>query len=110
MERDQATAEPAAIPTVAVAVARTIEGLEALAERGEADEDAWQYLVDLVAAWRARLEAVAEARGSEPLSAEVAAAVEVALDEASRIEDPYRAIDWCSTLPQVVLTALGEAP
>lgn len=96
--------------TVAAAVARAIAGLEALGERGEADEDAWQYVIDLVGAWRERLEAVAAARGSEPVAPEIAAAVVAALEEAAQIEDPYRAIDWCSTLPQVVLAALGEAP
>lgn len=97
-------------PTVAAAVERTVEALEALGEIGEADEDAWPYVVDLVAAWRSRLEAVAAARGSEVLSREVGAAVAVAVEEAGLIEDRYRAIDWCSTLPQVVLTALGEVP
>lgn len=110
MESDRAAAGQPASPTVAAAVAETVERLEALAEVGERDEDAWQYLADLVAAWRGRLEAVAEARGSEPLSAPVVAAIEAALEEASLIEDPFRAIDWCSTLPQVVLTALGEVP
>ncbi len=106
-ERLVGAARPA---TVAAAVARAVDGLEALAELGEQDEDAWQYVVDLAAAWRARLEAVAEARGPEPLEPAVAAAVETALEEARLIRDPYRAIDWCSTLPQVVLTALGERP
>lgn len=96
--------------TVALAVERAVAALEALGEIGEADEDAWQYVVDLVAAWRARLEAVAAARGAEPLAPEVAAAVAVTVEEAGRIEDRYRAIDWCSTLPQVVLLALGEVP
>lgn len=95
---------------MAVAVARVVEGLEALAELGEQDEEAWQYVVDLTAAWRTRLEAVAEARGLELLAPSVAGAVEVALEEVRLIRDPYRAIDWCSTLPQVVLTALGETP
>lgn len=107
---DPEASVPVEPSTVAAAVARAIAGLEALGERGEADEDAWQYVVDLVAAWRERLEAVAAARGSEPLDPEIAAAVAAALEEAARIEDPYRAIDWCSTLPQVVLAALGEAP
>ena len=33
-----------------------------------------------------------------------------AVDEARLISDPHRAIDWLSTLPQVVLVALGERP
>jgi hypothetical protein len=36
--------------------------------------------------------------------------VERAVDEIGRISDPYRAVDWLSTFPQVVLTALGERP
>jgi hypothetical protein len=106
-EPPSAAIEP---PTVAVAVERALAGLAALGEIGEGDEDAWSYVVDLVAAWRTRLEAVAAARGAERLTAEAATAIATALDEASRISDPYRAIDWCSTLPQVVLTALGEVP
>lgn len=31
------------------------------------------------------------------------------VEEAGRITDPHRAIDWLSTLPQVALAALGEA-
>jgi hypothetical protein len=108
MTHDSASA--ADLPTVAAAIERTVDALEALGEIGEADEDAWQYVVDLVAAWRSRLEAVAATRGPEVLSPEVAAAVAVAVEEAELIEDRYRAIDWCSTLPQVVLTALGEVP
>ena len=32
-------------------------------------------------------------------------AIELAIDEAGLIRDPHRAIDWLSTLPQVVLLA-----
>jgi hypothetical protein len=38
------------------------------------------------------------------------AAVARAVGEARLISDPHRAIDWLSTLPQVVLVALGERP
>ena len=37
------------------------------------------------------------------------AAIDRAIDEIGRIEDPHRAIDWLSTFPQVVLVALGAS-
>ena len=44
------------------------------------------------------------------ISDEVSAAIDHAIDEIARIEDPHRAIDWLSTFPQVVLVSLGERP
>jgi hypothetical protein len=87
---------------------RAIVAHRALAAIGEAVEDEWQYVIDMGAVWQARLAAVAAARGTEPAPAPVAAAVGRAIDEAGRITDPHRAIDWLSTLPQVVLVALDE--
>ena len=55
-----------------------------------------------------RFDAVATARGDEPLPERLTAALDRAIDEIGRIEDPHRAIDWLSTFPQVVLVALGE--
>jgi hypothetical protein len=92
------------------AVVLAVDGLLDLAELGEEVDDEWQYVQDLVTAWRDRLETVGEARATEPLAADRAAAVARAVDEARRITDPHRAIDWLSTLPQVVLVALGERP
>jgi hypothetical protein len=97
------------VPTVRDLIERATEALAALARRGEAIEDEWIYVTDLETAWSARLAEVAAARGDERAPAAVAAAVERAAAEADRIEDPHRAIDWLSTLPQVVLVALGEA-
>jgi hypothetical protein len=97
------------MPTVQDAVDRALGALATLAQRGEAIEDEWQYVTDLEAAWRARLEEVAAARGAEPVTDAVAAAVDRAGREAESIVDPHRAIDWLSTLPQVALLALGEA-
>jgi hypothetical protein len=37
-------------------------------------------------------------------------AIDLAIDQIARIDDPHRAIDWLSTFPQVVLVALGERP
>jgi hypothetical protein len=94
--------------TVASAIDRAVEALEALGLLGEDVEDEWQYVQDLGGAWLTRLEAVAAARGDERIGPEVDAAIERACAEAALITDPHRAIDWLSTLPQVVLLALGE--
>lgn len=84
-------------------------GLDGLAGVGERVADEVQYVTDLVTVYRGRLAQVAVERGSEVASPAVGRAVDVALEEAGRIEDPHRAIDWLSTLPQVVLLALGES-
>ena len=97
------------MPTVQDAIDRALGAMAALAERGETIEDEWQYVTDLAAAWRARLEEVAAARGTEAIPDAIAQAVDRAGVEAESIEDPHRAIDWLSTLPQVTLVALGEA-
>jgi hypothetical protein len=100
-----------AVPiTVASAIDRAVAAVEALGLLGEDVEDEWQYVQDLGGAWLTRLEAVAAARGDEPIEPGVEAAIERACAEAGLITDPHRAIDWLSTLPQVVLLALGERP
>jgi hypothetical protein len=96
--------------TVEAAIDRAIEALDALALLGEDVEDEWQYVQDLADAWRTRLDAVAQARGAERLSSAGGAAVLRVCVEAGLIEDPHRAIDWLSTFPQVVLSALAEQP
>lgn len=105
--------EPAAdfLPTtVRGAIDRAVASCEALGLLGEDIEDEWQYVQDLGAAWLTRLDATSESRGDQPISAEIGGAVDAACAEASLITDPHRAIDWLSTLPQVVLVALGERP
>jgi hypothetical protein len=97
-------------PTIGEAMRRVLMACEDLASVAEADEEEWVYVNDLATAWRARLEACAAARGGEALAPIEQAAVERAIEEAGRISDPYRAVDWLSTFPQVVLTALGEQP
>jgi hypothetical protein len=92
------------------AVDLAIEGLLALGELGEDVDEEWQYVQDLVAAWRTRLEAVAAERGVEALPPATAEAVARVVAEARLVSDPHRAIDWLSTLPQVVLIAIGERP
>jgi hypothetical protein len=94
--------------TVADLVARALAGFDTLAATAEPVEDEWQYVTDLGTVWRARLRAVAAARGAEPATPETDAAIEALTVEAARIADPHRAIDWLSTLPQVALAALGE--
>jgi hypothetical protein len=96
--------------TVRIAIDRAAAGCEALGVLGEDIEDEWQYVQDLGQAWLTRLEASAAARGDEPITAEVGAAIDRACGEAALITDPHRAIDWLSTLPQVILVALGEQP
>jgi hypothetical protein len=105
--QDSPTPPPA---TVGAAARLAIDGLAALGELGEEIDEEWQYIQDLVDAWRTRLEAVEDARGEEALAAARGVAVARIVDEAGLIADPHRAIDWLSTLPQVVLVALGERP
>jgi hypothetical protein len=95
-------------PSIADILERAVSGYEALVSLGEEVEDEWTYVTDLAAAWRARLEQVATARGGEPAPPGVHDAIEQLIAEVSRITDPHRAIDWLSTYPQVVLVALGE--
>jgi len=95
-------------PTVGAALERAISALENLGSLGEVIEDEWQYVTDLVAVYRGRLGQVASARAREPLAPIVSSAIATAIDEAGLITDPHRAIDWLSTLPQVVLFSVGE--
>ena len=105
------TADQSAIPaTVGAATALVVDGLLALGELGEDVDEEWQYVQDLVQAWRDRLEAVGVARGDETLDPARGAAVARVVGEAARIDDPHRAIDWLSTFPQVVLLAMDERP
>lgn len=96
--------------TVAGAIDVATRALERLATLGEDVEDEWQYVQDLGATWTERLAGIATARGAERVPPEASAAVERLAAEAAAIEDPHRAIDWLSTLPQAVSIALGERP
>ena len=93
--------------TVSTLVSRAIAAHEGLEATAESIEDEWQYVADLGSAWRSRLRAVGAAR-TDDVPEEVTAAIERAIDEAGLVHDPHRAIDWLSTLPQIVLLALGE--
>ena len=95
-------------PTVADAAERAIEALVTLAAKGEAIEEESQYVTDLVTVYRGRIGQVATTRGAETLTPDAASAIDTAIEEAGLMSDPHRAIDWLSTLPQVVLFTLGE--
>ena len=94
--------------TIQDAIGRALDAYESLSSLGETIDDEWTYVTDLASAWQDRLGAVAAARGSEAIDPVTAAAIDRAIDEVGRIEDPHRAIDWLSTFPQVILVALGE--
>jgi hypothetical protein len=96
--------------TVDVVVRRALDAYAVLAERGEDVEEEWTYVNDLAAGWRGRLEEVSAERHGRAIDPAVVAAIDVAIAEIGRITDPHRAIDWLSTYPLVVLTALGEDP
>jgi hypothetical protein len=98
----------------AMTISQLLEGAVAaydeLVTLAEDVEDEWTYVMDLSATWRGRLEVVAAERGGALTAAPEQAAIDRAVDEVGRIGDPHRAIDWLSTFPQVVLSALGEQP
>jgi hypothetical protein len=94
--------------TIADLIDRALTGFDALTVTAEPVEDEYQYVTDLGTVWRARLRAVAAARGAEPAPPGTDDAITALVDEAARVTDPHRAIDWLSTLPQVALAALGE--
>lgn len=96
--------------TVDAAIDRCLRAYATLAELGEEVEDEWSFIQDLTEAWRLRLEAVAAARAGEVIDDVTNAAIDAAIDEVGRIEDPHRAIDWLSTFPQLTLLAVGERP
>lgn len=91
-------------------VRRSLAAYEELTTLGEDIEDEWSYIQDLSTSWRQRLEELITARGGEAAGPAESAAIDRAIDEIGRIEDPHRAIDWLSTFPQVVLAAFGERP
>jgi hypothetical protein len=96
------------VATVSDCITQALFGFEALAALAEPIADEWQYVTDLDTVWRARLLAVDASRGPQPAPAGAEAAITALVEEAGRITDPHRAIDWLSTLPQIALAALGE--
>src|SRR5687768_4483898 len=96
--------------TVDEAIDRALPAYARLTERAEELEDEWSYVNDLSSAWRERLELGAASRAGAHLDPATDAAIDRLIDEAERITDPHRAIDWLSTFPQVALLALGQTP
>jgi hypothetical protein len=94
--------------SVSDCIINALSGFDALATVAEPITDEWQYLADLDTVWRARLLAVEASRGIQEAPAGAEAAIAALVEEAGRITDPHRAIDWLSTLPQVALAALDE--
>lgn len=105
--------EPAPDRSLVAALDAALAAYDALAELAEDVEDEWTYVTELAAAWRPSLEeardAAADAAGSGSAEADAAAALDRLVDEAGRIVDPHRAIDWLSTFPQVALLAVGRS-
>ncbi len=93
--------------TIRDAIDRALDAYAVLAELGEGIEDEWSYVNDLTDAWRTRFDEVVARHADAEVSDETSAAIDRAVDEIERIEDPHRAIDWLSTFPQVVLLAIG---
>jgi hypothetical protein len=89
------------------AIARVLEAIDTLEALGETIVDDGQYVIDLGRAWRLRL--TARADSSQPLTADQVQAIELAVGETVSITDPHRAIDWLSTLPQLVQLILEAA-
>jgi hypothetical protein len=98
------------VSTIGGAIARAMAAYDDLATLGQEIEDEWTYIDDLAGSWHARMSEVADARGDAPIPDEIDRAITAATDLITRIKDPHRAIDWLSTFPAVVLTALGERP
>ena len=96
--------------TIRDALDRALDAYAALAELGEGIEEEWSYVNDLTDAWRSRCDEVIARHGDDDVSDETSAAIDRAIDEIERIEDPHRAIDWLSTFPQIVLLAVGARP
>ena len=96
--------------TIRDALDRALDAYTVLSELGEGIEDEWSYVNDLTDAWRTRFDEVIVRHGDDDASDETSQAVDQAIDEIQRIEDPHRAIDWLSTFPQIVLVAVGVRP
>jgi len=87
-------------------LATALTALEVLSDLGETIEDEWTYVTKLAEMGRARLIASVPDAGAL-VPAETAAAIHALADEAGRITDPHRAIDWLSTLPAIAELAIG---
>jgi hypothetical protein len=95
---------------IADLVGRALIAYDTLVSLGEDVEDEWGYVQDLSGAWRTELDRAALDAAPGPAGGAAVAAIERLVDEAGRIADPHRAIDWLSTFPQAVLLAIGADP
>jgi hypothetical protein len=102
--------DPTPDVTVDAVLDRALVSYAALTELGETIDAEWSYVQDLTQAWRDRFEEARATRGDATVSLEIVTAIDTAIAEIERIDDPHRAIDWLSTFPQVALIALGERP
>ena len=96
--------------TRGAALTSALTALDALADLGETIADEWTYVTALADAGRASLRAAAGDDLGAALAPDLAAAIDAACAEATRIADPHRAIDWLSTFPAVVELVLVGAP
>lgn len=96
--------------TVGELIERAVAAHARLGRVAEAIDAEATYLADLQTVWTARLRAVGAARADELADPATVRAIEAVEGQVDRIADPHRAFDWLSTLPQVVLLALREAP
>ena len=86
-----------------------LEAFDALTATADAVADELQYVTDLGRRVAGRLSAVAAARGEEAATAEVTRRDRRGRRRGAIVDDPHRAIDWLSTLPQVALVGARRA-
>ena len=76
--------------TIRDALDRALDAYTVLAELGEGIEDEWSYVNDLTDAWKTRFDEVIARHGDDDASDETSQAIDRAIDEIQRIEDPHR--------------------
>jgi hypothetical protein len=90
--------------TTADTLALVREAIDTLENLGSVVGDEQQYVLDLARAWRIRLDSIAG--DGRSVSSHQAEAIRLAVAETAAITDPHKAIDWLSTLPQLVQAVL----
>ena len=96
-------------PAVADLVDRALTGFDALSATAEPIADEYQYVTDLGTVWRARLRAVADARGADPAPTGAEAAID-ALVAGGRARSPIptRRSTGCPRSPRSRSPRCGE--
>ena len=97
--------DPSTVPA-GPAIDAAISAFEALVALSEEVEDEWLFVNDLATIYGELLADLRERLGHTEVAASAAGALEEAAAEVRLLTDPHRAIDWLSTLPQVVSFAL----